>query len=1056
VRIGDLEVRQDGRRWQVAVRGADGVSKFFSFPPGLLPFWDKRIDLWSRRARKEFDKQFDGSQLVAWLERQLVNLSDPYVLKIPADASERAPWEAFHACFASEDRAKFVPLRMTDTNPPWASGEFNERMKVLLLIGHPGFDNAFVPDLVRGHIEKVFDELDFASKACIEEEPLKCAPLVGEKDIEAAAVLAGVYRPNVVIFYGHGSQENGPEILCGPPSAGWMKLSDVVDSIFQDPHCRPYHWIFWACSLAEETTQPNLRLDGPQIFQALKARGAASILAMRARIRVDYSEVMLRALFQALAAGRPLEMAAAFARSAACARANSDGRIDFAAPAVWSLNAPLDRIIWRDRDATAVTTWDILPLLSVEDEFQELSMGAVEFDQRAVAAARSWSACARVFVDVEGNDLKGGGEAAALFFETAAAARHYHGRPAIPILLRQGRTVDDKLRRWAQAAHRRLDPRTGASEIAAAVQAVKEQGLAGLSQLLALPQALVLLSEPPDVEETWRVFSEAPPGTTIVVAGTTMPDKAADWTLDKLVVEDDRMDGDITSLLQAARAAAPMSAAMLALLRRPVSLQDVAEFSGEGTAQLDKLKPLTVPVSSRKVLAETARRGILQDLEDEEAKTARLRCIDLLQKGGLNRHFGKLLEIARLLVDGEDWKRSAKFLNTAYETWGGNWDLRQWLQLSDLASVAPMLDELDDGVVLGIAHACVSVQQTSLGRSILEGRNFSDDFDEARRRALLHEAYKADASSPANRSRMRKCAQEAVEFVKRGLIRDPENKGAQIDLIGYRLNVARIAQYFDRDQAKAYEIYVQILSDIHDRANEDAVVGRIAAAAYRNAAECQFDNQPIPLSEVHAQKAVEAVDEGLRIARSHGLTDVESELLYTSARLLEARKDPIGARGRLEEAATTASRVSYPLVAAIARDRRYWLQVQAGDAPFRLVDVNPNIRALSLLEWHLWAARVSIKSRLRAARRLLAGGQADDQPRGLELLQGARRIIRERKLHSGDTDFLRAARTYAGLKLYLGSNGDEAWNEFLAYAGSAGWLEKRGTPDAQTLWEEID
>jgi len=269
-------------------------------------------------------------------------------------------------------------------------------------------------------------------------------------------------------------------------------------------------------------------------------------------------------------------------------------------------------------------------------------------------------------------------------------------------------------------------------------------------------------------------------------------------------------------------------------------------------------------------------------------------------------------------------------------------------------------------------------------------------------------------------------------------------------LLQYRLNLARIHQYFDHDYQGALTIYNRIREEIPSSAHEGAVRAHLFAAACRNAAECILDPAPRPLDDATRDSAEALLREGIEVARTYKLAEVEMDLSYTRVRIAEAAGDEQTAVGLLSELADGQAARRYPLVAAIAHDRLAWNGVRTGRQNFIWEDLRARLRALRLFE-HAWAQRVVMNSRIRGARCLAARGTTGRKI-ALELLEENRVDIQRLPGLAGADDARRAAETEAGVDFLTGAGG-KTWAAFLATSQAAKLPDPLKRKSAAEVWE---
>lgn len=1048
-------------RRQVAIREQGQVAtaaRVIDLPGFALPFLDREVDLWGDGARRKFEKAYLRDRRQEALEILLWNRPEPFVLKVTDDCGS-IPWEGFQLYLDPANREKFAPLRLVGGTSPWAFASPAKRLTIMNLVGDPGPGHEFEPERAREMFSSIFAELDASTKTRLAAADPSTV-MLPEAGLDGAAAAANDVCPNVVVFFGHGRIASGPEVRFGPGPDGWIALADLVDRLFGPDVSKPIYWVFWACSLAEDSAQPELRVDGPEIFKVLTSRGAVSVLAMRSRIRVPFARLMLRALVQALAAGEPLEIAAALARTAACATdaaIQSGGQMDFAAPAVWSVSEPVDAVTWGTVPPFPAV-WTSRPLLAgLDGRFDELGSGVAPVSEWAKAAAAAWSQTNKVFLQAP--VAAGPDEIAAFgarFLELASAVRRLTGKAVIPIQLGPGLNFDRKLMAWATEAHRHLDPRHSDRELAVAIGHMSSWGSFGLQRLLAIADVCVMLSEPPDRDDVWRLFDSLDESAGVFIVGNSVPDDLVGWSTDQWSevampepLEQGGFDGWPGKIKEAA--------AMLAVIERPVTMEDVARTVKTDRQALARIESLTVEVGSRRVIGQRARQKILRDAPDELKKRGHELCLDLLSGRSPGVDFGVLIEFLGHQLALGQFAPAAALANEAFDSDGFRWSVFQLGQVAALASrYAGLLSGLSDGLLLGLGRACVALQETGLARAILETKKPSGLADQASYHAILSEVFKADTSSGQARARMRSNAEQATQLIDQAVRLSPGNDALRRDALAYHHNLARISQYFDHAYDAALTIYENTLAQLETVRLVDRPAGHLYAAACRNAAECVFDPASRPLSPELLEHAQAFVERGLETASHLDLTELVAEITYTRARLSEAAGDSAASVQMLQRVLDMPRIDRFPIIATLSRNRQFWRRVERGDQPLSLEDVQPTLRALDILSWHAWPARAAVRSRLRAAKRLVASGSAANGALARQLLEHSSRKVTSANGLSSETDRLRWAQVFAGLHVVAPAGHPDPWNEFRSLPWAAAWLDGKNEPTPEQIWNEVD
>jgi hypothetical protein len=1000
-------------------------------PGRNVPFLDRGVDLWSDEASKQFERTFGGSNVQQCLDGIMRNVTEPLRLLVTADSGSSVPWEAFQRNLARVHRRHFAPLRMVGPESSYAYSSVPDRMRVLVLIGHPGDDRSFDPSVAEQLILDAILRPGTVKSTFLEENAVKAIQLRDDTLPDAANVAAEI-RPNVVVFFGNGRRSGAPSLCLGPGESGWHRVSEIAAQLFPLPLAPPPFWIFWACSLAEDTAQPRVLFEGPDVMNALGRPGAISVLAMRSRLSARPAKVMLEALMQAFVAGEPLEVAAAHARDAALTVAieNTD-RMDFAAPAVWSLSQPVDRLDWGGNRAFPAS-WVVQSLLGNVDRQPDLATGVAPIAPYDRAAAQSWASPGYVFATTMTAAAAPPDPllVQARFFAIGAAFRQTTGRPVIPIFLSEGADFDGRLRNWAAVALARLDPRWGDGMIVAAIVAVQRGGCLGLPRLLSIPDAVVMISEPPERNHEWQALGERTPTTTVVVIGSVVPEEAIEWRLDQLIRADLELEGTLAQLLTRAIEDVPETLAFYAVVQRPASLQDVSRATGITLDRTSIVAPLLVQVGSRRVLGQVARLEVMERLDSDTLVEARKQCIAFLTNEDRSVSFSAAVEVAVQHHALNQPHEASIALNAAFRASGSRWTQGELYQIFRMILDAPneLRGGLEVGLLIAVAGAGVMAKQTRSAGALLDSIQARLPADRARIHALKSEVFKSDvAGANAVRDMLRQ-ARLALNAAREAsaTVQDPLKR--LLATAPYEQNLARISQYFHHQYDEAWSAYLALMERLTPTATTDLEAGDIFAAASRNAAECLLDPAPRPLTPAQREEIDGLLERGLRVATEHKLWSTRAELLYTQARTSEAAGDPVSALRVLGSIFNAQEAYEFPVVSTIARDRHAWLSIRVGRQPFDFQELRARLRQLDSVRAHAWAVRVAIKSRIRGAKALWQSRLPADMEAGRALLVEAQTLFNESPGLHGQGDLQLDTEVRAGLQVLAADSPTPALN----------------------------
>jgi hypothetical protein len=298
---------------------------------------------------------------------------------------------------------------------------------------------------------------------------------------------------------------------------------------------------------------------------------------------------------------------------------------------------------------------------------------------------------------------------------------------------------------------------------------------------------------------------------------------------------------------------------------------------------------------------------------------------------------------------------------------------------------------------------------------------------------------------------MWRCAERAIELCRDELAADPSSAAALRDLREHELQLARLELYFRRRAVEEIRDKLQFLLEEWERPDvTDPGAPRAIVAAKRNLAECLFEFEPLSKDPANRKTAERLLVEAVKICDEHGLERAACDVVYSRAKLSETGGDAGAALGQLNDCMSRAARSRYFLVYRIADARRLWTQVRLMGVEFNEGEFQAIQRALEFFDWHVWAARFAMQTRLWAAKRFAKGGDAE---RAVSLLARNRDEYLRRPALVARSDRVKYWRTCAGLAvLDQAMIGARAWDEFKRES----WAADFGEAEPQIVWEEVD
>lgn len=931
----------------------------------------------------------------------------------------QVPWELMLDGITGERaRANFIPIRAA--GGPLASSPVRsvDQLRVLILYGDPGELHWRIdPEKEAQGVVEAWEDLPDTVKARIAQ------PIVLPLDAAKLPAQLSQHRPHILWYCGHGRARPRAGLLQAPRS--WVDVAVLANAMPTEDS--PLACVLWACELGEAS--PDTVAPAPAIHEALRARGVGLTLAMQSRVAVRIARTMARTFFESLAMGFSVERASAAARRSALALPQANP--DWGSPALWTTQIPASDLSWKDAPDDDLLH-SLLSWASIRLARKTPDVDATDADARK--QARAWLDGHRVLVQADTL-------AEATLAELGRIAAAMEAQKRTPLIIRlRGTSFAEGLADWARKLLDWIASEQLPTPLGQALALAPRDAIGAIKKILASPDvALVLIDPPPGLDRDLRHLFDRPEATAPVIVVSARSDESEwpGWARAGLA---STVDHD--ALLRLHATAGAMLTA-LAVLDVPLPERRLRDL-GFDRALFPAGSGLLFETRAGPMLSAAARAMVLELSDVDMVRDAHRVGADLLAGlgGGEELEFERLRHLAAI-GSGE-----------ALEVGGGLIDrlardarhvsvIRAFELLKPLAKASgPTRNDLLPRRLLAVARAWVVLGDAAKADLILKRLQPQAPLESALAHALRSEVEKM-TGRPGWRDNALRQIELAIETLRPLLASDDpeEAEAAQIDLVSWQLNRARIRQYLFYDRG-AIDAYREILAAWEG----DARLSHTLAVAARNLAEAiafaaDDDHGALQESELELSRA----EQLLAGAPNDPLL---AEIAYERVKLAERRNaDPETRLGLFELCIDTAHRVGHGMVEAIATARRFRTLEAFDAAAWARIE-----RSLEDYSSHGWAFRVAANGRLHAARSLDAAGDGEAAIRELERNWDR---LKTRPAFDSGTDRDRQALTLAGLiSLSAASEARERYGRAAAGLPWLGeWLATRGVTDLQQAWK---
>lgn len=938
-----------------------------------------------------------------------------FLLKFPEGAWDR-PWELLIGEVESTRRPRISIVRGLPDSSDVLPSEFDRPMSVLCILGDDGSRTGHYPLDLKHETElllKVYDSLPAAHRSAIL-PPRVCQPQ--KSDLQKA-----FSEPADVVFFSGHASSNPPRFFLVDGSS---VTPEEIKTLISSAPTRPMFAAFWACDTAREAKK-NRGGPGPQFYLSLTQAGMASVLAMQSTISDPGAILLAQEVFQALASGDSLDIAAARARSALLDTSKMGGgdSLDWACPVVWSSGLSGANLRWNAPSSK-------LAHLQVVNRRARMAREArpyfppvkeeIDFARRCSSTRLCWVKGSRFTADRE------------RWVRLLIATESVEPRYVVAVEFDPGRDLADGLSLWAEELQTTLEiPNANGDDFRNALELIRQRPRTGWKQLCALRDLLISVWQPPEYrEEIWFWDPIINGNKPAIILGETVVDQvvADGWSIEGLDMQFNEQ------ILSTAYAEAPLVSNALALLETPVprTSLDVLGFKADKTSQLEGL--LIKTAAGEVILSASAQRQFREWMDQASVKAAHRACMKIYSHVSFAGRLTPAIRERRLnhcLGASEELAARDEICALLLRYRELN---RPQAAVSLVGRIGGLWRSLPENFLIIVAWAHTMLMNIAQATFWLERSESTVPLETAWQHGLWAEIHKSKGD--------RQAALDEIDNAI-GALRAAPTSGASSLLArrlrAYRQDRARILQYLFYEPKRAATEYQQLVEEW--QFESDAAID--LAVVLRNYSECvRTEHQP---SEAEWLRAKDMLDQAAALLKDNRDYPVFSEIEYEKARVAIAEGDGPAASALLDQARSDALASGHLMLAAICAARHFW-EFETFESE-RWFGLEAN---LSAFPQHGWAVRTLVDGRLRAVKRM-----ADPAVAAQSLASNVEDLNRNPSFSAGSDRFRIAASAAGFFVVSMSGGGERAWYEFLSKPWSEDWLRSNQFHSPEEVWGRV-
>lgn len=818
------------------------------------------------------------------------------------------------------------------------------------------------------------------------------------------------HEPHLIWFLGHGYFDTETHLKF---SEKVSVTAEEFAGFFDKAKHHPIFAVFWSCDTLKGRSFQYT--NSPDLFRALTQKGVSTVVGMQSSIADEAAIVMATQLFRGLLHGLPLEWAIARARTWMYKPQNSNDNdenvtMDWAAPVVWTAERPVASLDWNISELDQLQL-QLLGSVSIDQGLPNSGLDVEPPNIESVNRARGWFSSPITVVRGNPDSM----DYRLWFLRTLKGIQSISQSAVLVITLEKMGTFRQNIQFWAQGFIARLEKSKIPDDYIDALSLLSSDAEIGWQRLCALDNLFLAIINPPPASEEWfwTPFFHNPKHRAILTQDD-IPYRYRSMPLnyEKAIERLDQQNIDEAVLKH------PLLMSTLAILNIParIELLKKVDLTWDPDNLLQLWPNLFVKAFSGYIMRTEVRERVLSTINDDFLSRSRQTCLSLTESLGRTQD-GYIQEFRiHLLMEQNMYDQALIELKSLWNLYHYQNDQlallriamdRRFFSLRDYMNSWDWFNRSSIFLQFGIPRQAKFWLQK-------EADNF---LDVPYKLSLQAELSKMEGNITLARSLIEQAFEQCCKNQINESLSEEDRKIATLDGLSYRHDKARLLQFYDNDYNGAIKEYESIITEIENRMESfNSPSTHLMAVVHRNLGECILDLCASPEDDFreansHLQTAL-VLEE-----KVNSYSNLIAETYYQLSRLSEKQTQKQQGRQYLEMCITTAQVSHYGLMAVIAKNRLFWMDVAERNLIWNELTLRWDLISDFLKGYvrNSWAARTLLNTNIKMAVLLRREGKLK---KGSELLHENLGILESNQFLRRKGDLDRIVQTLAGLQLF--------------------------------------